>query len=200
MKAGGMGERLARFQSLICAGSTVRPVSSSTSRRAVSTQLSPSSRLPVTDCQKPAGTTRSMSSTSRAGVWITTRTDWGRLAPDMGSNEVRKLGNALGGQLHEGPEGQSGFAPGGRYVGEDAQGGEEVALCFAVEVVRMTQDQYVTLGLAPAHVRKAVFQCVPVVAEPGRKGEGFGEGGQQAILVADLREIEIGRASCRERV
>jgi hypothetical protein len=54
------------------------PVSSSTSRRQVSSSGSSSRSFePVTLCQKPGASARSIISTSRAGVWITTRTDSG---------------------------------------------------------------------------------------------------------------------------
>src|SRR5579859_2290464 len=55
------------------------PVSSASSRSAVSRKLSPSSWLPVTDCQKPGRSARSMSNTCKSGVWITTSTDTGIL-------------------------------------------------------------------------------------------------------------------------
>ena len=55
------------------------PVSSATSRTAVSRRVSPGSWLPVTDCQKPGRSARSSSSTSSAGVWITTSVETGIL-------------------------------------------------------------------------------------------------------------------------
>src|SRR3954464_2944600 len=65
------------------------PVSSRTSRMAVSSKVSSSWSLePVTDCHLPGVSARLIRSTSRPGVWITTRTDSGilkGLGTDTGS-------------------------------------------------------------------------------------------------------------------
>jgi hypothetical protein len=55
------------------------PVSSATSRNAVCSSVSPSSWLPVTDCQKPGWSARSSSSTSSAVLYTTTSVETGIL-------------------------------------------------------------------------------------------------------------------------
>ena len=71
------------------------PVSSCTSRAAVCAGVSSQCNVPVTDCQKPAGVTRSSSRQSRACVWMITRTDSGRRSSQLSAAFVSRIPTSL---------------------------------------------------------------------------------------------------------
>jgi len=80
--------------------------------------------------------------------------------------------------------------PGGRGVAQDRQRGVERFGCVAPHRVRVLEQQHVTARRAPAEIRQAVEERVPVLAEPVRKRQRVGHPSQERRLVAAGREID----------
>ena len=141
------------------------PVSSCTSRSAVSAAIrrlrgcrSPTARSPDARRARAAGRPCD-------GVWITTSTETGFLtavtAPCRAARRCRRPASQ--------PEHQKGM-PCSRQSSaacwKDLQRGDEIAFGLAVDAVAVFEQDDVAVGRSPVHVAQAVDQRVEVVAEP----------------------------------
>src|SRR5207302_8134501 len=172
------------------------PVSSFSSRVAVSASDSASSWLPVTDCQKPGKSARSSNSTRNSGVCTSTSVDTGILRLKEGfarsaclSPPLRSDGPATR-LVNEHPEWFMPFAPVfGCFAQNVAQrfpiGGVRLAI-----VCRMTDGDDHAMTAEPVAILDTAGERIPVAAKMLRQLEAFGQRRQKRALAVGVRGVD----------
>ena len=170
---GKISKRLDSRQSTRSAGRQSMPVSSPTSRTAVSRSCSSPSWLPVTDCQKPGCAARSSSRISSCGVWMTTSTETGFFG-GHGSVGSQAMPSACISTRHQ--KGMPCSRQSLAACSKTCRVVTKSASAWPWMPSQCSSMHQVAFGRPPGHVGEAVGKRVEVVAEPVGKVQRLADG------------------------